>query len=277
MEETFSTRFGFASEIPKEITIREEAPIELRGFIRMAFYDLDKKEPSELRNIICRVLRVPPNHNNWSNYPNIDIEVGQQLETCNWYFVYDIIEKIIQSLNKNEKPKFINDVNQYFIKNGIGWKIVDDQLVVRGDEQFEEIFNVADATLKTANLTIARTELKEARTDLSRRPMPDITGAIQHSQACLEYVARECLGDTKSTLGKLINENPDLIPKPLNIAIHKMWGFASENGRHLKSGQMPEYDEAELILGITASITAYLGKKFHASKKIKEEFYELPF
>jgi len=44
--------------------------------------------------------------------------------------------------------------------------------------------------LETAKLETAKTEIREALNDLSRRPTPDITGAIQHSLACLECVAR---------------------------------------------------------------------------------------
>ena len=58
-------------------------------------------------------------------------------------------------------------------------------------------------------------------TDLSRRPNPDITGAIQHAMAALECIARTVCGDGSSTLGALLKRNPDLIPKPLNEAVEK--------------------------------------------------------
>ena len=69
--ETFSKRLGLFTIKEKEITIREDAPEGLRGFIKMVFYDLNKN-PSELREIVCRVLRIPPDRDNWSEFPNID-------------------------------------------------------------------------------------------------------------------------------------------------------------------------------------------------------------
>lgn len=274
-KDTFSKRQGLFSIKEKEITIREGAPEGLRGFIRMAYYDLNKN-PSDLRSITTRVLKIPPDSNNWSEYPNIDYEVEQHLDSCVWYFVYDIIEVIIQKLNLQEKTTFSNDINEYFITNGIGWKIVNGEIETRGDEVFETAVKTVVSVLETAKLETAKTEIHEALIDLSRRPKPDITGAIQHSVACLECVAREATGDKKATLGELIKKYPNIVPKPLDIAIEKIWGFTSEQGRHLREGQAPEYLEAELVVELSAAISTYLGKKLGGtiSKVIGDD---LPF
>jgi hypothetical protein len=257
---TFSKRQGLFSIKEKEITVREDAPEGLRGFIKMAYYDLGKS-PSDLRSITSRVLKIAPDSNNWSEFPNIDYEVGQHLQNCEWYLVYDIIETIIQKLNPQEKATFIEEINEYFITNGIGWKIVDRLIETRGDEVFETAVKTVVSVLETAKLATAKTEIREALNDLSRRPTPDITGAIQHSLACLECVTREVTGDTKSTLGDLMKKFPGVIPSPLDQAVTKIWGFTSEQGRHLKEGKAPEYLEAELVVEVTSAIATYLGKK----------------
>lgn len=264
-KETFSKRYGLFSIKEKEITIREGAPEGLRGFIRMAFYDLNKK-PSDLRAIITRVLKISPDSNNWSEYPNIDYEVEHHLANCEWYLVYDIIEIIIQKLNPNDKETFSNEINEYFVTNGIGWKIVNGQIETRGDEVFETAVETVETVLETAKLQTAKTEIKEALSDLSRRPTPDITGAIQHSLACLECITREFTGDTKSTLGDLMKKHPEVIPVPLDQAVTKIWGYTSEQGRHLREGQAPEYLEAELVVEVTSAIATYLGKKLSGAE-----------
>lgn len=264
-KETFSKRQGFFSLKEKEITVREDAPEGLRGFIKMAFYDLNKN-PSDLRAITSRVLKIPPDSNNWSEFPNIDWEVGQHLEKCEWYLVYDIIEAIIQKLNPKEKETFTNEINEYFITNGIGWKIVNGQIETRGDEVFETAVKKVVSVLDKAKLQTAETEIREALNDLSRRPNPDITGAIQHSLACLECVTREFTGDKKSTLGDLMKKYPGVIPSPLDQAVTKIWGFTSEQGRHLREGEAPEYLEAELVVEVTSAIATYLGKKLNGPK-----------
>lgn len=209
-KEIFSRRNDYFSIKEKEITIREEAPEELRGFVKMAFYDV-KKKPSDLRKIISRILKTPPDTGNWTEYPNIDQEVQHHLENCEWYLVYDIIEAIIQELDSEEKELFSEEINEYFITNGIGWKIIGNKIETRGDKIFETTTKTAVSVLKNVELKTAKTEIEEAIRDLSRRPNPDITGAIQHSLACLECVAREFTGDRKSTLGDLIRRYPGVI------------------------------------------------------------------
>jgi hypothetical protein len=274
-KQTFSKRNGHFSIKEKEITIREDAPEGLRGYIRMVFYDLDKS-PSDLRNITSRVLKIAPDSNNWSEFPNIDYEVSDHLDNCEWYLIYDIIEVIIQRLNKNEQETFTSEINEYFITNGIGWKIVNEEIETRGDEVFETAINTVVKVLESAKLQTAKTEIREALNDLSRRPSPDITGAIQHSLACLECVTREATGDKKATLGELMKKYPGIIPSPLDQAVTKIWGFTSEQGRHLREGEAPEYLEAELVVEVTAAISTYLGKKLGGTSTEMEPD-DLPF
>jgi len=256
----FSKRTGHFSIKEKKITIREDAPEGLRGFIPMVFYNLGKN-PSELRKIVCNVLKIPLDRNNWSERPNIENEVAQLLVNCDWFLVYDVIESVSDNLNSDKLENFENEINEYFIINGIGWKIENGIIETRGDEAFEVAIYKVESVLETAKINTAKIEIKEALSDLSRRPNPDITGAIQHSLACLECVVREATGDKKSTLGDLMKKHSGIIPPPLDQAVSKIWGYSSEQGRHLREGQVPEYIEAELIVEVTAAISTYLGKK----------------
>lgn len=274
-KESFSKRLGLYSIIEKEIIVRNDAPLELRRFIKMVFYSLNKN-PSELREIVCWVLKVPPDPDNWSEFPNIDYEVNKYIENCDWYLIYEIIENIIQKLKPQESSLFSMEINEYFKKNGIGWKITNGLIEKRGDKVFETAINNVVAVLETANLKTAKSEISEALNDLSRRPNPDITGAIQHSLACLECVIREATGDKKLTLGELMKKYPKIIPPPLDIAVTKVWGYSSEKGRHLTEGQTPELIEAELIVELTAVISTYVGKKisnFEQNNSLNEESF----
>jgi hypothetical protein len=259
MSNRFSSRLGFGA-IEKEIVIREDAPLGLRQFIVQEIYGLSYA-PSYARGIICKTLRVAPDRSNWSEYPNIDIEVNQLIEECQWYFVYDIIEAFFQAIEEKHRNQFQDDVNVYFKQNGIGWKLENGLIEYRGDNRFESGLKEARQNLGEVGLQTAQMEISEAINDLSRMPDPDITGAIQHSLACLECVSRKVAGEPKATLGELIKKHPNIIPRPLDQAIEKMWGFASERGRHLREGQLPAFDEAELLVGIVATIATYLSKK----------------
>jgi hypothetical protein len=80
--------------------------------------------------------------------------------------------------------------------------------------------------------------------------------------AALECVMRGVTSDGNLTLGSLLKEYPGRIPKPLDTAIEKLWGFASNYGRHIKEGKEPDFEEAQLVVGMCAAAATYLvGKK----------------
>ena len=168
-----------------------------------------------------------------------------------------------------------DELNLYFRQSGVGWKIEYGLIEYRGDEGFETTIKHAETALETANLQTAKKEIKEAIHDLSRRPDPDVTGAIQHSLACLECTSREITGEKKATLGEILKKNPGFVPRPLDQAIEKIWGYTSEQGRHLKEGETPGFDEAELVVGVTAAVAIYLGKKLGDKSEKKED--DFPF
>ncbi|WP_254526859.1 MULTISPECIES: AbiJ-NTD4 domain-containing protein [unclassified Sphingobacterium] len=257
--ERFSKRNGHSSA-EKEIIIREDAPIGLRQFIPQLLFDL-RMSPNEVRAIVCRVLRVAPDtQHNWGE-PNVSNEIYELLENCEWFFVYDIIERFYHVLTPINRPEFAEEINDYFKTNGIGWKLENGRIEFRGDELFENDLEKVVKDLGDVKLHTAQNEIREAINDLSRRPEPDITGAIQHGVACLECVSRDVVGNNKITLGELIKRNREIVPPTIDTSVEKIWGFSSEQGRHLREQREPSYEEAELMLGLSASISTYLAKK----------------
>lgn len=72
------------------------------------------------------------------------------------------------------------------------------------------------------------------------------------------FVPRGVSGNSKPTLGKLMQRHPDLFPKPVDNAVEKLWGYASENARHGREGNAPTREEAMLIVGISVTLVNYL-------------------
>ena len=132
---------------------------------------------------------------------------------------------------------------------------------MRGPEVFEAVVRPTADRLASAGLATASAEIHEALRDLGRRPEPDVTGAIQHAMAAVECVARQASGNPKATLGEILNRCPGLVPRPLDVALEKAWGYASEIGRHLREGRVPSYEEAELVVMMSAATAAYLERK----------------
>jgi hypothetical protein len=269
----FSERHGHSAPEPV-ITVRQDAPAALRGPIADIAYECGLR-PSQLRAILCRILREAPNSDNWSERPNIANEVTSLLGSCEWFEVYDFVEQLYEALpesvpfdDSDQRERFEREINRLFRRRGVGWQLAQGEIRVRGPEAFEQAVGLAHAALESSGRSTARNEIHNALQDLSRRPTPDHTGAVHHAMAALECVVRDVVGED-GTLGECLRRNPDLLPRPVDDALKKLWGFASERGRHLSEGGEPESQEVELIVGISAVVATYLarrigGTRFHS-------------
>lgn len=251
---SFSERHGYQGQ-PKPIEVRYEAPAFLRAGI-LSIAGKSGFSAHNLRAVICDVLdELPDTAQNWG-YENVMRECEERVHGCEWFEVYDICEALAQS-NIGD-GSFEENINRYFVKKGIGWKMEGGRLSVRGEADYEAVTSEAQNLLGEAGRSTAAGELKEAINDLSRRPKPDITGAIQHGMAALECLARD-VSDSKKTLGDLVKELD--LPAPVDSAVEKMWGFASNQARHIKEGKEPEFPEAMLTVHFCAALIAYLSQK----------------
>src|ERR1700735_172755 len=100
LEQPFSKRHRYSGG-PKEISVREDAPKNLRYFMLETAVELDWG-PSSLRDVVCRVLRTPPDPGNWSEYPNVWGEVEGLVYGCDWFKAYDIIEALYAAMAKQD-------------------------------------------------------------------------------------------------------------------------------------------------------------------------------
>src|SRR3989338_976848 len=251
---SFSERHGYQSQA-KPITIRYEAPLFLRNGI-LSVARKSGVSSDALRLVICYVLDELPNlGQNWGA-SNVMRECEELIQSCEWFEVYDICEALAK--DDSGTALFEKNLNNFFIKKGIGWKMENGQLSVRGEQDYEKVTSEAQAILEESGRLTAAGELREATKDLSRRPEPGVTGVIQHSMAALECLVRD-MSDSKKTLGHLIKELN--LPTPVDVAAEKMWGFASNQGRHVAEGKKPEVPEAMLTVHFCAALVSYLCQK----------------
>ena len=259
MPQSFSERHELQRP-ERDISVRYDAPPELR----VAVIQLAKRAGlnySTLRDVVCEVLPVRPNPNNWSE-TDIRDEVFSLLENCDWFKVYDVAEAIYDALHKPfpepAQPIFRERLNQFFREHGIGWEMENGKVRYRGTEPFARMVKGAATDLSNTGRSQAASELAEAVKDISRRPKPDITGAVQHAMAALEATARDVTGQSKPTLGKLVG-SLGLTP-PLDAALEKLWGYASNEARHGREDVKLSPAEAELIVGVSGAVCGYLAK-----------------
>jgi len=205
-------------------------------------------------------LYEEPDDGNWSEFPNIDGEVRGLIRTAQWYHVYNLIEWIHSKFIRREDAQllFCENINRAFRAKGIGWQLQDGMVQIRGSESFQDTIKTTIELATLTNRQTTTTELREALHDLSRKPQPDLTGAIQHSMGALECLARSITNEPKLTLGEWIKNHRTEFPAPLDVSLEKLWGYASEQGRHVKEGGLPTYDEAELIVTLSSALSTYL-------------------
>lgn len=254
---SFSERHGFHGP-DVDILVREDAPAPVREAVVMLGFAAGI-DPSTMRETVCEVLLKRPDPNNWSS-SNVENEVHQLIGDAPWYCVYDIAERIYAELVQSDftgtkHAEYARRLTQFFRERGVGWQMDDGRIVFRGSEAFSLATRDAVATMQQAGKPTAANEIHEALKDISRRPAADVTGAVQHAMAALECVAREVDGSS-DTLGQIIKRLT--IPAPLDGALHKLWGFASEQGRHIQEGREPSFEEAELIVTVASAVGVYL-------------------
>lgn len=202
-----------------------------------------------------------------------EIMAKEAMLHCEWFRVYDVVEDTYRQLVYFEQehadpavdePRarpFRTAMNAYFKHAGIGWQLLNGQVVMRGDDGFENIVQTAVHRLAESGRQTAASHLQEAVRALSVRPEPNYPGAMYHAMGSLECLARDLTGMQKNTLGQILKRRPDLLPSPLDEALSQIWGYASNEARHVVEGRNPERAEATLIVGLVSAITSYLSAK----------------
>lgn len=253
----FSDRFGYHGP-DVEISVREDAPTVVRDGILMLGYAAGVA-PGPMRELLCQVLLSRPDPNNWSP-SNVEHEVSCLIDDAPWFKIYDFAERLFSVIGKRDfsgdgQNRFEAQLNQLFREKGIGWEMKQGILVARGSEAFTLATGHATDVMQSSGTPTAANEIHEALRDISRRPNADVTGAIQHAMAALECVAREIDGSS-DTLGQIIKRLS--MPAPLDSSLHQLWGFASQQGRHIQEGREPSFEEAELVVTIASAVSVYL-------------------
>jgi AbiJ N-terminal domain 4 len=250
MSDTFSRRFG-VRPVPTQL-VRDEAPGKMRSAL-VALLASSSVDLLLARDCLYQVLReVMPT---WmEDIPKWNFFDGA-LRKAAWYEVFDFIETLCSELKDYELEEKINEV---FDEYGIGWKVLYGQIETRGDEIFEQSVSAAREGLKRAGRDTAASELNEAMADLSRRPKADARGAIIRSVGALEALAKDLKEEPNATLGQLIKQVG--LPKPLDGAAAQLWGYASDQARHVTEGYNPKRSEAALVVHICAALISYLSE-----------------
>lgn len=274
MAERFSDRHGLRPRDPPPI-YRTEIPVAAREKILHAVLRRTRLGLRSLLQIICDVRSVFPTEEDSLE------QTQRQFAEAEWYEIFDALEEGYQRLRREDNNTIVgvrfdelgrpqpvsatehsdqyeSAINTTLRAEGIAWTMHEGRFELRSTDAQDELVAEATQALKEAGFPRAASELREAIRDLSRRPEPDVTGAIHHAQAALEAVAAEVTQMRGATLGEILNAKGRLLPKPLDEAAKKMWGYASNYGRHANELRNPTLAEAQLVVGFSATLATYL-------------------
>jgi hypothetical protein len=274
---SFSQRQGYIH--PKEIKFREDLPEQLRAPVyRMLIDALNGSFLLERAQKVLSPYGIDPLPRYMGSMAvtkeeddPATIEFKQIFLACEWFQTYDIVEDVIAQLRFHEREyaepddpprafQLQQDINNYFLHAGIGWQIVEGEVIARGDDAFEQAVKTAETELNQGGRTTAGERIARAIRNLSVRPNPDLSGAISHATGAIECVLGDITGENL-TLGGYLKDN-NLLPTAIKKALGGIWGYASSEGaRHGKEGIEPPREEAEFIVAISAAVTTYLNRK----------------
>lgn len=263
---SFSRRNNHLRAVPIQIT--NDAPLDFRVYLFKALQNYIDHDHQQKELVFVSLEQIPPQT---SISVPIKQEIWNSLAKAEWFRIYDVVEALHQKLSIERSGRvsatriaseFRQLTNAYFEREGYGYKLNEaGHIEARGDEAFEAAIDNADIALSFIGASTAKAEIHKALEDLARRPSPDLTGAVQHAMAGLECVANQVVGVSGSELGRIVKSHPERFPQPLNDIVPKLYGYASNNGRHVTEGREPEFAEAELIVGIAATVSTYLARK----------------
>jgi hypothetical protein len=277
----FSQRQGYTR--PQKIAFRESLPAQLRLPI---FAILQDGVPAEFLMERISAILDPYGITPLPRYAepllvSKDEDTANQtalkrvLLSCEWFQVYDILEDIFDQLKfyelelspPEEEPQAYplqRRINEYFAYAGIGWQMVDGQIIARQDEADEIAIQTAEAELQAGGRPTAAQRLHSAVQALSQRPKPDTAGAVSHATSAVECVLGDITGNPSLTLGKQLNakqilQYPFQFHSALKKALDGIYAFASDAGaRHGKEGVEPDIEEARFIVTTCAAACSLL-------------------
>ncbi len=249
---------------PEPSPALDDAPEGLRYFLLKYLQKRYHDTPWHAGEILADFLHRPELQSGFFNPhdPAVWGRLYRYIKGFEWWEVYDFIEAVHEGDGDYyHRQQFRVDLNKVLAEGNIGYQMNNGgEVVYRGSESFETVVNTAKSVLAATGKNTAMNEIHKALEDLSKRPVSDLTGAVQHAIAALECVAKDVCGEKGETLGQVVKKHPERFPPPVGEAVSKLYGFASEKGRHIAEGGEPDPKEVELIVGIAATVATYLSR-----------------
>lgn len=195
-----------------------------------------------------------------------------------WYTYYDILEIILsfsvsdnKLIGEDEKEKisnFKNGVNEIFVEENIGYRIINNQVVnITTEEEINEIEKAMDSVFDSVN-----DHFEKALSFYSDRKNPDYKNSIKESISAVESMCCIICGE-KVELGKALGrleKNEIYIHGAMRNGFQSLYGYTSDESgiRHggIEDKEVTEED-AKFMLVTCSAFVNYLKVKFNKMKE----------
>ncbi len=249
--DTFEEEPGLVAEVCKDLAVKDEKSLTAETTKRKGIRKRSEQIKAGLKQLAKNVV------DDFSG-------ICELIRTIEWYEVFGILEALSSTIDsRDELEDFEEAINGIFDDSGLKWELINDTIYGVRDDQGIPLSDVCLDLLHSSGYISSEHELRAARACLVEQQPPDITGAVSHAMNAMEAVAKKVFNEPKKTLGEVIKAHRDQFPKPLDVVLEKMYGFASEAGaRHGVEGHSLKIEDAELIVGIVSAMCSYLIRKF---------------
>lgn len=195
-------------------------------------------------------------------------------EQIAWDELCDACEIIWDWFSGSERPDladwFSNSLNDLFARNYFGYELRDGQIERVGARSQEEAIADARGILHDPELKGPDEQYQKAIGFYNRRPEPDCENCVKEAVSAVEGVARIVLGDHSITLSdalKRLRKEKDVHATLISM-LEKLYAYRGDAegvGHALTGDKEVRNEEAEFVLGVSASAIVYLARLFGRS------------
>ena len=206
-------------------------------------------------------------------------KIEELLVNCEWYTFWDVCELLSAYFDTDEswkhqyprlnKSAFEERMNQIFADNSVGYELKEGKIERIGAPYIDEVVTQARQVLRNPAYAGPDEQFEKAISFLNQRPNPDTANCLGDAVGAVEGLARIVTGKEKDTLSDILKKDTRFksgIPGALLEMMQKLYAYRgdAEGVAHgqTSTDKTPAVEEAELVLGISASCMIYLAKKF---------------
>lgn len=273
MADSFSARYGFGN---RSNPIREDVPESIRVGLREVLAKVGFDRPLLQRRIICQALRVRPDQNNWSEYPNVDQEVDDLVHSLQWFKFYDMCEKLnmLEEVRHGSPmlPEYVDilfsdELNKLFAEENVVYRMnANGEIHPQGSPQFEEAIHVAIETLTDPVFQPPLEQFEKALSFRNGLP-PDHPNAVKEAVNSLEAVLQIVADKPGVALPQVLTTSDLGYDGHIVKIMKELYGLgcAVQGGRHAGvGGLIPSGIEADWAIHSSAACIAYAISKFRS-------------